>query len=74
MTLWTTGQISRKLGIPMSTLDYTIRSNRIDETCRVGILRAFDSDRVEQIISALRRMNPGVNIDDKKLFGEKQTA
>ncbi len=54
--LLTVGDIASRLGIPAARVDYALRTYRIKETQRAGIIRLFDDDSVSQIERALRRI------------------
>ena len=55
--LKTIGDIARESGVPKAAVEYAVESDRIPETQRVGIIRAYDEHAVRRIRSAFRRIS-----------------
>lgn len=46
-TLLTVGQVARELSCPIWRVQYLLRARDIKPTCRVGVLRLFQTDVVD---------------------------
>lgn len=57
--LLTLGDLRRETGEPAHILNYAISTYKIEPRGRVGIIRVWNRDDLEQIKSALRRIGRG---------------
>ncbi len=54
--LKTLGEIAAELGRPIHQVQYAVRTNRIGETQRAGIIRLYGPDQIGMIRTALHRI------------------
>ena len=54
--LFTAGEIARRVKVPLSSLDYILRSRQFRPIGRIGCYRLFDAETAQKITDEVRRV------------------